>query len=59
MEEGRGVNRVLGGNLRERDHWEDTDVVGRIIFRWIFNKWDVGIWTRLGWVSVGTCCVHL
>jgi hypothetical protein len=24
------------GNLRERDHWEDTAVDGRIILRWIF-----------------------
>ena len=28
------------GNLRERDHWEDTDVDGRIILRWIFRKWE-------------------
>jgi hypothetical protein len=30
------------GNLRERDHWGDPGVDGRIIFRWIFKKWDVG-----------------
>jgi len=30
------------GNLRERDHLEDTDVDGRIILRGIFRKWDVG-----------------
>jgi len=32
------------GNLRERDHLGDTDVDGRIILRWIFRKWDVGLW---------------
>ena len=25
------------GNLRERDHWGDQDVDGRIILRWIFR----------------------
>jgi hypothetical protein len=29
-------------NLRERDHWGDPGVDGRIILRWIFRKWDVG-----------------
>jgi len=31
------------GNLRERNHLEDPGVNGRIILRWIFGKWDVGI----------------
>jgi hypothetical protein len=26
------------GNLRERDHWGETGVDGRIIIRWIFKK---------------------
>ena len=30
------------GNLRERDHLEDSGLSGRIILRWIFWKWDVG-----------------
>jgi hypothetical protein len=30
------------GNLRERDHLEDSGVDGRTIIRWIFRKWDVG-----------------
>jgi len=33
MGEGRVVKRVLVGNLRERDHWGDPDVHGRIILR--------------------------
>jgi len=32
-----------GGNLRERDHVVDPGVDGRIILRWIFRKWDVGV----------------
>jgi hypothetical protein len=27
------------GNLKERDHWEDPSVDGRIVLRWIFRKW--------------------
>jgi len=30
------------GNLRERDHWGDPGLDGKIILRWIFRKWDVG-----------------
>jgi len=26
----------------------DPDVDGRIILRWIFRKWDVGVWTGSG-----------
>jgi hypothetical protein len=31
------------GNLRERDHLKDPGVDGRIIFRWIFRKWEWGM----------------
>ena len=41
--EKRSVYTVLGGNLRERDHLEDSGVDGRIILRWIFRMWDVGV----------------
>jgi len=47
----RGMQRVWGrgeacigfwwGNRRERDHWLDPGVVGKIILRWVFRKWDV------------------
>jgi hypothetical protein len=41
-------------NLRERDHWGDPGVVGRIILGWIFRKWDVGVWIGLGWLRIET-----
>ena len=31
------------GILRERDYFEYPGVDGRIILRWIFRKWDVGV----------------
>jgi len=34
---------------RERDHWGDLGVDGWIILGWISRRWDVGIWTGLGW----------
>jgi hypothetical protein len=43
MVERRGVYRVLWGKLRERAHFEDPGLDGRIILRWIFRKWDVGM----------------
>ena len=33
------------GNWRERDHLEEPSMDGMIILRWIFQKWDVGLWT--------------
>jgi len=35
------------GYLMGRDHLEDLGVVGRIILRWIFRKWDGQAWTGL------------
>jgi hypothetical protein len=45
---------VWWGNLRERDHWGDPGVNGRIILGWIFRKRDVGVWAGLGWFRIET-----
>jgi hypothetical protein len=42
------------GNLTERNHLEDPGVDRKIILRWIFRKWDVGVWTGLIWLRIGT-----
>jgi len=42
------------GNRRERDHWGDLGVDGWIILGWISRRWDVGMWTGLGWPRIGT-----
>jgi hypothetical protein len=46
--------RVWWGKLREREHWGNSDVDGRIILKWIFRKWNVGIWTGSSWLRIGT-----
>jgi hypothetical protein len=40
------------GNLRDRVHWGDPGVVGRIILRCIFSKYDVWLWTASSWLGI-------
>jgi len=40
------------GNQSEGDHWGDLGVDGWIILGWISRRWDVGIWTGLGWPKI-------
>ena len=42
------------GNRREGDHKGDLGVDGWIILGWISRRWDVAIWTGLGWLRIGT-----
>jgi len=54
MGEERGVYRVLVGKPEGRNHWRDLGVDGRIILERISRRWDVGIWTELGWPRIET-----
>jgi hypothetical protein len=56
---GRGVYRVLVGKPEGRRRWGDPGVGGKIILRWIFRKWDVGLRTGLSWLRIGTGGGHL
>jgi hypothetical protein len=42
-----------------KNHLGDQGVDRRIIFRRIFRKWDVGVWTGLGWLRIETGGGHL
>jgi len=57
MGEDRGCIGSWWGNWRERDHWGDLGVDGWIILGRISRRWDVGIWTGLGWprIQTGAC----
>jgi len=59
MGEERGVYRVLVGKPEGKNHWGDLGIDGWIILGWISRRWDVGIWTGLGWSRLETGGGHL
>jgi len=54
MGEERGAYRVLVGKPEGKNNWGDLGVDGWIILGWISRRWDVGIWTGLGWPRIET-----
>ena len=53
------VSQVLVGKPEGKNHFGDPGVDGRIILRWIFRKWYVGVWTGSSWLRIGTGGGHL
>ena len=45
---------VLVGKPKGKSYWGDLGVDWWIILGWISRRWDVGIWTGLGWSRRGT-----
>jgi hypothetical protein len=56
---GKAYKGFRWGNLRVRDHLGDRGLDGRIILRWVFRKWDLGVWTRSSWFWIRTVGGHL
>jgi hypothetical protein len=54
MGESRGPYKVLVRKPERKRPLGRPGVDGRIILRWIFRKWDVGIWTGSSWLRIGT-----
>jgi hypothetical protein len=40
MEEKKNACRIFVGKPEVNSHWEDQDVDGRIILKWILETWD-------------------
>jgi len=58
-ERGEACTGFRWGNQGERDQLGDPGLDARTILRWIFRKWDVGVWTGSGWLRIGTGGRHL
>jgi hypothetical protein len=52
--ESRGTYRNGGGNLRERVHFEDIGIDGRIILKLISKKSVGSSWIGFMWPRIGT-----
>jgi hypothetical protein len=44
--------------LMRKDYLDDRRIVGRIILKRIFKKWDAEAWTGLIWLRIGTGGEH-
>jgi hypothetical protein len=53
------VYRVLVGEPEGKRPLGDLGVDGWIILGWFCRRWDVGIWTGLGWPRIETVVGHL
>jgi len=43
------------GDVTERNSLENLNLDGRILLKWICNKWDWETWSELLWLRIRTC----
>jgi len=53
MEEMRNIYKILIGKPEGKNHLEDLDIDGRIIFEWILEKWGGSCGFGLIWLMIG------
>jgi len=57
---GRGIYTVLVGKPEGKRPLGNPGVEdGKIILKWIFRMWNVGVWTGSNWLRIGTGGGHL
>jgi hypothetical protein len=54
MGEGRKVYKVWWESLKERDHWEDQGVGGKMGSEWILGRLAWGVRIGFDWLRTGT-----
>ena len=59
MGERTGVDRVLVGKPEGKRPLGRPGIDESITLRWVFRKWDVGVWTGSTWLSLGKVGGHL
>jgi hypothetical protein len=51
---GRGMHiEYLWESQKERDHWEDQDIGGWTLSKWILERQDAMVWIGLVWLRIG------
>jgi len=53
---GKAYTVFFGGGKPEGKR---PGVDGRMILRWLFRKWDMGVWIGSNWLRIGTGAGHL
>jgi hypothetical protein len=53
MGEKKNKYRILWERQEDRDHWEDKDVGGWTILKWILERQVGMVWTGLIWLRIG------
>jgi hypothetical protein len=52
--EERNVYKVLVGKPKERDHWKNQGVGGKMASEWILGRLAWGVWIGFDWLRTGT-----